>query len=261
VARADMVLLWVDDTTEQANALDCHGAQDPSSGPPVQDDTQNYDIIDGYQNSTHTNVRFKRKIETCDPFDIPFSADTFKVLWSMGDSDPLHRSLEWHGQSRGVKSLRLFSPMFTKHSRSSNSKTFDMSDIQKWDITVNNVTIQRSMDTLYWCKIVQLLYFKDTHPKFPAGGKMTQHLEQLELGDKISFRGPSGRLQYLGNGTFSIKKLRKDPPKHVTAKRVNMIAGGTGITPMLQLAREVLKRSDKDKTELALLFANQVGDR
>ncbi|XP_037723079.1 MOXD1 homolog 1 [Drosophila subpulchrella] len=156
VARADMVLLWVDDTTEQANALDCHGAQDPSSGPPVQDDTQNYDIIDGYQNSTHTNVRFKRKIETCDPFDIPFSADTFKVLWSMGDSDPLHRSLEWHGQSRGVKSLRLFSPMFTKHSRSSNSKTFDMSDIQKWDITVNNVTIQRSMDTLYWCKIVQL---------------------------------------------------------------------------------------------------------
>jgi len=36
-----------------------------------------------------------------------------------------------------------------------------------------------------------------------------------------------------------------------------MIAGGTGITPMLQLIREILKKNDEDKTELALLFANQ----
>nr|NP_001036600.1 uncharacterized protein Dmel_CG5946, isoform D [Drosophila melanogaster]ABI31248.1 uncharacterized protein Dmel_CG5946, isoform D [Drosophila melanogaster] len=129
--------------------------------------------------------------------------------------------------------------------------------------TIDNELIIRpytpisSDEDVGYVDLVVKVYFKDSHPKFPAGGKMTQHLEQLELGDKISFRGPSGRLQYLGNGTFSIKKLRKDPPKHVTAKRVNMIAGGTGITPMLQLAREVLKRSDKDKTELALLFANQ----
>ncbi|KAH8364445.1 hypothetical protein KR084_007046 [Drosophila pseudotakahashii] len=156
MGKADMVLLWVDDTTEQANVLDCHGAQDPSGGPSLQDDTQNYDVIDGYQNATHTSLTFKRKIETCDPFDIPFSADTFKVLWSIGDADPLHGSLDWHGQSKGVKSLRLFSPMFTKDSRSPNSMTFDMSAIQKWDITVSNVTIKRSMDTLYWCKIVQL---------------------------------------------------------------------------------------------------------
>uniref|UniRef100_A0A6P4EPV5 MOXD1 homolog 1 n=1 Tax=Drosophila rhopaloa TaxID=1041015 RepID=A0A6P4EPV5_DRORH len=31
-----------------------------------------------------------------------------------------------------------------------------MSDIQKWDITVSNVTIELTMDTLYWCKIVRL---------------------------------------------------------------------------------------------------------
>ncbi|XP_037935661.1 NADH-cytochrome b5 reductase 3-like [Teleopsis dalmanni] len=105
--------------------------------------------------------------------------------------------------------------------------------------------------------LVVKVYFKDTHPKFPAGGKMSQYLEQMKIGDKISFRGPSGRLQYLGNGSFSIKKLRKDPPKVVTATRVNMIAGGSGITPMLQLVRDILKNSEKDKTELALLFANQ----
>ncbi|XP_022226353.1 NADH-cytochrome b5 reductase 3 isoform X2 [Drosophila obscura] len=125
------------------------------------------------------------------------------------------------------------------------------------ELVIRPYTPISSDEDVGYVDLVVKVYFKDTHPKFPGGGKMTQHLEQLELGDKISFRGPSGRLQYLGNGTFSIKKLRKDPPKHVTAKRVNMIAGGTGITPMLQLVREVLKRNDKDKTEMALLFANQ----
>lgn len=112
-------------------------------------------------------------------------------------------------------------------------------------------------DDLGYVDLVIKVYFKDVHPKFPAGGKMSQHLEKMAIGDKISFRGPSGRLHYLGNGEFSIKKLRKDPPKLVTAKKVNMIAGGTGITPMLQLVRDVLKNKEKDKTELALLFANQ----
>ncbi|XP_055906023.1 NADH-cytochrome b5 reductase 3 isoform X1 [Eupeodes corollae] len=105
--------------------------------------------------------------------------------------------------------------------------------------------------------LVVKVYFKDIHPKFPDGGKMTQYLESMKIGDKIAFRGPSGRLQYLGSGEFSIKKLRKDPPKTVRAKKVNMIAGGTGITPMLQLVRDVLKNKDKDSTELSLLFANQ----
>ncbi|EDW94958.1 uncharacterized protein Dyak_GE19798 [Drosophila yakuba] len=145
LARADVVLLWVDDATGHANVLDCHGA----SGPPLQDDTQNYDVIDGKQNGTHTFLKFKRKIETCDPFDIPLSADTFKVLWSIGENDPIHGNLDWHGQSRGVKSLQLLSPMFTKNSNS-------IEGTQKWDITVNNVTIEKSMDTLYWCKIVRL---------------------------------------------------------------------------------------------------------
>ncbi|KAH8261494.1 hypothetical protein KR044_010317, partial [Drosophila immigrans] len=125
------------------------------------------------------------------------------------------------------------------------------------ELVIRPYTPISSDEDVGYVDLVVKVYFKDVHPKFPAGGKMTQYLEQMELGDKISFRGPSGRLQYLGNGTFSIKKLRKDPPKHVTAKYVNMIAGGTGITPMLQLVREVLKRNEKDKTQLALLFANQ----
>lgn len=104
--------------------------------------------------------------------------------------------------------------------------------------------------------LVIKVYFKDVHPKFPEGGKLSQHLENMKINDTIDVRGPSGRLQYAGNGVFLIKKLRKDPPTKVVAKKLNMIAGGTGITPMLQLIRHICKDAN-DRTELRLLFANQ----
>lgn len=108
--------------------------------------------------------------------------------------------------------------------------------------------------------LVVKVYKKGVHPKFPDGGKMSQYLESLAIGDRIAFRGPSGRLQYLGGGKFSIKKLRKDPAQIYEADKVSLIAGGTGITPMLQLIREVLKHADTDKTQLSLIFANQTED-
>lgn len=114
-------------------------------------------------------------------------------------------------------------------------------------------------DCIFFSSYVDLVikvYQKDVHPKFPEGGKMSQHLDSLNIGDTMGFRGPSGRLIYLSNGKFSIKKLRKDPPNIIQASKVNLIAGGTGITPMLQLIRDVLKHSD-DQTQLRLLFANQ----
>ncbi|CAD7081343.1 unnamed protein product [Hermetia illucens] len=127
----------------------------------------------------------------------------------------------------------------------------------KDELVIRSYTPVSSDDNLGYVDLVIKVYFKNTHPKFPDGGKMSQYLESMKIGDTIAFRGPSGRLQYLSNGKFSIKKLRKDPPKLVQVKKVNMIAGGTGITPMLQLVREILKHSDTDRTELSLIFANQ----
>ncbi|RZF38823.1 hypothetical protein LSTR_LSTR000526 [Laodelphax striatellus] len=104
--------------------------------------------------------------------------------------------------------------------------------------------------------LVVKVYFKNVHPKFPDGGKLSQYLENLKIGDNIQVRGPSGRLQYLGKGRFSMKVLRKDPPTIVKVKKVAMIAGGTGITPMLQLVRYITK-DPHDDTKMSLLFANQ----
>ncbi|KAG0716614.1 NADH-cytochrome b5 reductase 2 [Chionoecetes opilio] len=104
--------------------------------------------------------------------------------------------------------------------------------------------------------LVVKVYFKNVHPKFPEGGKMSQYLEAMKVGETIDVRGPSGLLEYRSRGVFSIKTDKKTPPALVTAKKVNLIAGGTGITPMLQLVRQVV-RDEGDATHLALIFANQ----
>ncbi|XP_020809804.1 MOXD1 homolog 1 isoform X3 [Drosophila serrata] len=156
MSRSDLVLLWVDDSTGQANVLDYHGAQHSLNKDPLLDDTQNYYVLNGFQNATHTNVKFKRKIETCDPYDIPFSTDTVKILWSFGEMDPNYESLTWHGKNRGVKSVHLLSPMFTQNSRDPQTRKKKISETRNWDITVNNVTIEPTMNTLYWCKIVRI---------------------------------------------------------------------------------------------------------
>lgn len=103
------------------------------------------------------------------------------------------------------------------------------------------------------------MYFKNVHPKFPDGGKMSQYLESMKIGDTIDIRGPSGRIEYHGNGKFTVRKSRKDPPSEYNVKRVGLIAGGVGITPILQLVRHILK-NPRDKTECALLYANQTED-
>lgn len=104
--------------------------------------------------------------------------------------------------------------------------------------------------------LVVKVYFKNVHPKFPEGGKMSQYLENLPIGDSIDVRGPSGLLNYSDASKFLIQPDKKSDPKPVKAKKVSMIAGGTGITPMLQLITAVF-RNPEDKTELSLLFANQ----
>ncbi|XP_057625822.1 NADH-cytochrome b5 reductase 1 [Chionomys nivalis] len=104
--------------------------------------------------------------------------------------------------------------------------------------------------------LVIKVYLKGVHPKFPEGGKMSQYLDSLKIGDVVEFRGPSGLLSYGGKGNFHIQPNKKSPPELRVAKKLGMIAGGTGITPMLQLIRAILKVPE-DPTQCFLLFANQ----
>ncbi|XP_078273229.1 NADH-cytochrome b5 reductase 3-like [Rhinoraja longicauda] len=123
-------------------------------------------------------------------------------------------------------------------------------------LVVKPYTPVSSDDDRGYVDLVIKVYFKGVHPKFPEGGKMSQHLESLRLQDTVDFRGPSGLLVYRGRGQFAIRPDKKSEAKIKEVKKVGMIAGGTGITPMLQLIRAIVKDRE-DTTICHLLFANQ----
>lgn len=112
-----------------------------------------------------------------------------------------------------------------------------------------------SDDEIGYFDLVIKVYFKNVHPKFPDGGKMSQHLEQMNVGDTINVRGPCGKLEYKGKGQCVIEVSKKETVTR-RCRHLGMIAGGTGITPMLQIIRDILKHDD-DETQMSLLFANQ----
>jgi len=70
-------------------------------------------------------------------------------------------------------------------------------------------------------------------------GAMSTYVDNMFIGDSIDVRGPKGKFQYAAN-------MRKS---------IGMLAGGTGITPMLQVVKAILK-NPQDKTEISLVFGN-----
>ncbi|KAK3123632.1 hypothetical protein QOZ80_8AG0633870 [Eleusine coracana subsp. coracana] len=98
------------------------------------------------------------------------------------------------------------------------------------------------------------VYFKNEHPKFPNGGLMTQYLESLPVGSYIDVKGPLGHVEYTGRGNFVINGKQRH------ARRLAMIAGGSGITPMYQVIQAVLRDQPEDTTEMHLVYANRTED-
>ncbi|KAF9015340.1 hypothetical protein BDQ17DRAFT_1229400 [Cyathus striatus] len=70
-------------------------------------------------------------------------------------------------------------------------------------------------------------------------GNISRYVAQLKIGDNIRVKGPKGNFAYTPDLTTHI----------------SMIAGGTGITPMVQIIRAAL-RNPLDKTTLSLIYAN-----
>ncbi|PWZ19875.1 Nitrate reductase [NAD(P)H] [Zea mays] len=66
--------------------------------------------------------------------------------------------------------------------------------------------------------------------------------------------GPIGHIEYAGRGGFVVNGERR------LARRLAMIAGGTGITPVYQVIQAVLRDQPDDDTEMHLVYANRTED-
>ncbi|KAI9645707.1 NADH-cytochrome b5 reductase [Ciborinia camelliae] len=83
-------------------------------------------------------------------------------------------------------------------------------------------------------------YFDLLIKSYPTGN-ISKYMASLMVGQTIKVRGPKGAMVYTPN----------------MVRHFGMIAGGTGITPMLQIIRAVIRgRAAGDKTEVDLIFAN-----
>ncbi|KAI1378338.1 ferredoxin reductase-like protein [Hypoxylon crocopeplum] len=83
-------------------------------------------------------------------------------------------------------------------------------------------------------------YFDLLIKSYPTGN-ISKHMASLAVGQTIRVKGPKGAFVYTPN----------------MVRHFGMVAGGTGITPMLQVVRAIIRgRAAGDKTEVDLIFAN-----
>lgn len=110
-----------------------------------------------------------------------------------------------------------------------------------------------SVDEKGYFDLLVKIYFKGVHPKFPKGGIMSQHLDSLPIGSVLDIKGPLGHIEYTGKGNFLVRG------EHKFAKKLAMLAGGTGITPIYQVVQAILK-DPEDLTEMHVVYGNQSED-
>jgi len=95
--------------------------------------------------------------------------------------------------------------------------------------------------------IIKIYFPTDGRP----GGEMTQILEKLHIGDSIKTKGPEGQLWYVGNNVFNMHG------NFFHSRAVNLVVGGTGITPALAVLRALILAEKRKDTDMRLVFSNK----
>ncbi|SGY20627.1 BQ5605_C016g08109 [Microbotryum silenes-dioicae] len=115
--------------------------------------------------------------------------------------------------------------------------------VQRAYTPVSSNTAQGFLDLLI------KVYFRT--PDFPEGGRMTLGFDELQIGDKVEFKGPLGSFRWLGKGMCNWKGVKR------RARNIGMICGGSGITPIIQVMRGIIHDSEDIDTNVWVLNANK----
>ncbi len=85
-------------------------------------------------------------------------------------------------------------------------------------------------------------YFELMIKTYP-NGNISKYMDGMKLGDLLEVRGPKGNFNYSPN----------------MCSEIGMIAGGTGLTPLLQVIKASLT-NPADTTKISLIYANVTED-
>lgn len=115
------------------------------------------------------------------------------------------------------------------------------------DLSSNNTNNAEYRDGNGTFELTVKTYFPTTSQ---PGGAMSNVLDCMPMGEEIEIRGPTGEIEYNGNGSFTIGN------KEYTFSRINLVLGGSGITPGYALLARAMLSAD-DKTEIRVVDANK----
>jgi len=153
------------------------------------------------------------------------------------------------------KHVKLFAPAAEVRAASAAAKWNGRDDPEAGRTEIERkYTPTTSDDDKGYVDLVVKVYAGGVLERFADGGKMSQYLGGLRVGAPVALSGPWGAHEYLGSG-----RIQTDG--HVlTCTKLGMMAGGTGLTPMLQIIAAVLKEPPASAPTMWLLLANQTED-
>ncbi|KAJ3056963.1 hypothetical protein HK097_002341 [Rhizophlyctis rosea] len=94
--------------------------------------------------------------------------------------------------------------------------------------------------------------------RYPEGS-VSRFLHGAKVGDRIEIRGPIQSFPYTPNMVEELGMTHWELTQPPYGTYQAQVAAGTGITPMYQLIKRILK-DRKDKTKITLVFANKTPD-
>jgi len=92
--------------------------------------------------------------------------------------------------------------------------------------------------------------------KIYSDGALTSKLQQLQTDQYIDVKGPLGLIHYSQPGELKVK-TGADRHRLLSAKKIGMLAGGSGITPVFQILNHIQGNKASDGTQVSLIFSNK----
>merc|ERR1711963_635306 len=147
---ADVAVAWVD-ASGNPHLFDGYTT---AHAQPSMDAHQDLHLLSAKRDGDTLTVRFWRKLDTCDKDDRPIKEGTTKVIWSLSDTMPQNNSgaltMNYHGTTRGTKSLLLLDPPTDESTRAPLTGQITM-------LNFTNAAVKiPPKDTYYHCRTFKL---------------------------------------------------------------------------------------------------------